>query len=150
MAPKKLELPAKKGDTYLNTAFRLLDIKLWSKTLTLNWKHIALVGLLSIPQVAVAQSMAKILSNSGLSPADVKIMQETAKSLYSAPNPRKGKKLTWENPASSANGTVEIVGVAANCVDFRHIYGVRLKPNAGNMRLRRCRNENGKWVLSTP
>lgn len=116
----------------------------------LNWKHLVLVGLLALPQVAVANSMTKILSNSGLSPADVKIMQATAKSLYSAPNPRKGKKLAWENPASSAHGTVEIVGVAANCVDFRHIYGVRLKPNAGNMRLRRCRNENGKWVLTAP
>ena len=94
-----------------------------------------------------AKSLAKIMSDSGLSPEDFTIMGEQAATLYSTGNPSKGATTEWKNDTSQSYGTVELVAMQQNCAVLRHLVHPKGAQKAREIRTRRCKASDGTWVL---
>ena len=99
------------------------------------------------PMAATAQSISRILSNSGLSPEDFNLMGAAGRSLYDTAQPRVGQTAAWENPATKSHGTVELSHWANNCAGLRHLFHARGAETARDIRTRYCKTAEGKWVL---
>ena len=115
-------------------------------------KNLLLAGFICLAAVlstteAQAQSIAKILSESGLLPQDFEIMSAQAATLYKNGNPRKGATTRWKNDASRSHGTVELVAIQQNCALLRHIVYPKGIKTAREIRMRRCKTTEGKWIL---
>lgn len=93
--------------------------------------------------------IARILSDSRLSPEDVILATETAEELYTRPGVKVGDSLTWESAKSGAKGIVEVTKVdhGGACVSFRHttLAGVSRRSQSAS---RRCRTADNTWVFS--
>lgn len=115
-------------------------------------KNLLLAGLICVAAglsctSSSAKSLAKIMSDSGLSPEDFTIMTEQAATLYSTGSPRKGATTDWKNDASLSYGTVELVAMQQNCALLRHMVHPKGAQKAREIRTRRCKTSDGKWIL---
>ncbi|MBL4769248.1 MAG: hypothetical protein JKY94_16340 [Rhodobacteraceae bacterium] len=115
-------------------------------------KNLLLAGLICLATsltctTSHAKSMAKILSDSGLSPRDFTIMTEQAETLYVAVTPRKGASTKWQNDDSQSYGVVQLVAVQGNCVLLRHLVHPKGIQKAREIRTRRCKTSEGNWIL---
>lgn len=115
-------------------------------------KNLLLAGLICFAAglsctTSNAKSLAKIMSNSGLSPEDFTIMGEQAATLYSTSSPRTGATADWKNDASQSFGTVELVAMQQNCALLRHLVHPKGAQKAREIRTRWCKTSDGTWIL---
>ncbi len=115
-------------------------------------KNLLLAGLICLATVLTcttsgAKPIAKILSESGLSPEDFTIMTEQSATLYSTGTPRKGATTQWQNDDTRSYGIAELVSVQANCVYLRHLVHPKGIQKAREIRMRRCKTSDGTWIL---
>lgn len=94
-----------------------------------------------------AKPISKILSESGLSPEDFTIMNDQTATLYTNVTPRKGALIQWKNDATRSYGLAELVSVQENCVYLRHLVHPKGIQTAREIRMRRCKNSDGVWIL---
>ncbi|MFT4960550.1 MAG: hypothetical protein ACI92Z_001634 [Paracoccaceae bacterium] len=115
-------------------------------------KNLLLAGLICFAAsltctTSNAKSMAKILSDSGLSPEDFAIMTAQGATLFVTVTPRKGATTQWQNDATHSYGVVQLVAVQANCVLLRHLVHPNGAQKAREIRTRRCETSDGNWIL---
>jgi hypothetical protein len=115
-------------------------------------KNLLLAGLICLATVlscttSNAKPIAKILSQSGLSPEDFVIMTEQSATLYQTGTPRKGASTKWQNDDTRSYGVVDLVLVQANCVYLRHFVHPKGVKQAREIRMRRCKTDDGTWIL---
>ena len=104
--------------------------------------------LLLLTTPAHAQ-FAHFARDAALTPEDISLAKDAAKSLYTKSGVKLGETRVWANEASGASGIVEVVAVedAGKCVVLRHLASTRKKPEI-RYYLRRCRDSIGNWILS--
>ncbi|MFY0691313.1 MAG: hypothetical protein JXR14_05240 [Paracoccaceae bacterium] len=104
------------------------------------------ISLFSVPSHA---QFAHFARDAALTPDDIGLAKDSAKALYTKPGVQPGETLYWENEESGARGLVEVVAVeeAGRCVVLRHFANTRRKPEI-RYYVRRCRDVNGRWLLS--
>jgi hypothetical protein len=106
-------------------------------------------GALILSGPANAQ-MSSFFRNLGLTPEEINLAGATAESLYAKTGVKSGQSASWKSETSPATGSVEVLNVTdgGRCVAFVH--RVRPKPDGREqpMELRRCRSEDGKWILA--
>ena len=105
------------------------------------------VALLVGPANAQVSSFFR---NLGLTPVEINLAGTAAEQLYAKPGVRAGQTAKWKSETSPAAGSVEVLHVTdgGRCVAFVH--RVRPKPDAREqpMELRRCRSDDGRWILA--
>lgn len=94
-----------------------------------------------------AKPLAKILRESGISPSDFEMMQNTARVLYDTANPSAGKRLSWSNADSGAHGMVRLASVHNNCAYIQHFVYAKDAKKPRELRTPYCKNADGKWLL---
>lgn len=93
--------------------------------------------------------LSRILSDSDLTPDDIKLATNAAESLYTKEGVAPGEKVKWSSAKSGAFGVVVVlqVDLSENCVTFRHLIEAGSETRS-RLDLRRCRNADGEWVLN--
>ncbi|SLN09514.1 hypothetical protein PEL8287_00007 [Roseovarius litorisediminis] len=110
---------------------------------------IAVIGWSGItPQTVQAQGLARMLDESGIEPESLAIMQDTAKSLYTANGKAIGDNKKWTNEKTGTAGRVEIVDLKNNCVQLFHRVEAGRSGKVTELRTWRCRTANGDWQMS--
>jgi hypothetical protein len=115
-------------------------------------KNLLLAGLICLATVlscttSNAKPISKILSESGLSPEDFVIMTEQSATLYETGTPSWGSTTQWQNDDTRSYGVVELVEVQGNCVILRHFVHPKGVQKVRQIRMRRCKADNGNWIL---
>ncbi len=107
------------------------------------------LGTLFVAAPTAAQ-ISGFFRNLGLTPEEMGLAGSAAESLYAKPGVQPGQTARWKSETSPAEGSVEVVDVseAGRCVAFVH--RVRPKPDAREqpMELRRCKSDDGRWILA--
>ena len=108
-----------------------------------------ILGALLVAGPANAQ-MSSFFRSLGLTPEEINLAGAAAEDLYAKPGVQAGQTTEWKSETSTAMGTVEVLKVTdgGRCVAFVH--RVRPNPDAREqpMELRRCKSDDGRWVLS--
>lgn len=113
-----------------------------------KWVFSMLVVLFTIGAVtAQAQSVARIVGNSGLSPEDFAIMNENSRTLYDVAAPQVGKSIDWTNPQSKSYGTTTLTAMSDGCANLQQIAHPGGQERRLDIRSRVCRNADGQWIL---
>lgn len=108
-----------------------------------------LLGWLALSvELAQAQGLARMIDNSGIEPESFAIMQETAKSLYTANGKGIGDKAGWANADTGTQGRVEIVDLKNNCVQLFHHVEAGRAGKLTELRIWRCRTASGEWQMT--
>ena len=94
-----------------------------------------------------AKPIGKIIREIGLTPDDFSILSDTGKSLYTAQPPRPGKVVSWTNPDSRSHGKAKLAAMRGNCAFMQHIVYPQGAKKSKEIRLRVCKNAEGKWLL---
>lgn len=97
---------------------------------------------------AQANSLARMLGDSGLTQEDIDIMTAEAASLYSPLSRKVGNMAEWENATSGTTGSVEIIAIEGKCVTLGHIFKTKKKRAAQSIKMRRCQADDGSWPLN--
>lgn len=105
-----------------------------------------MIGLL-LAGGAGAQTISRIISNTGLSPEDFSLMNQAAQSLYDVPAPRVGSEASWKNPDTQSHGTVRLTRMQQSCASLQHMAHPKGAAAARDIRLRWCKTADGAWVL---
>ncbi|MBE1282067.1 MAG: hypothetical protein GJ676_02030 [Rhodobacteraceae bacterium] len=108
---------------------------------------LCLVAALAAAPVS-AQSLSRILSNSGLSPDDFNIMSEAARTLYDRANPSVGSETKWKNDETGSFGTVKLERFANGCAEVVHHVQPGAREGTRQVNSKFCRTAEGKWVLT--
>lgn len=109
---------------------------------------LAVLALIAAPVHTPAQPAAPGLSDIGLSPEDLALLSDAARKLYDRPEPLLGEEKSWTNWDTNSSGTVQLREMQDNCVTLRHLVNPRGAARSLDIRIRRCRNAEGEWVLS--
>lgn len=96
---------------------------------------------------ASAKSLSRILADSGLTPADFDMVQNSAKTLYDTPNHKPGQNVDWSNPESGAHGSAQLKTVRGNCAYILHKVYVRDATRPRELRTEYCQSADGEWLL---
>lgn len=105
------------------------------------------LALAAVPAAAPAQTISRIIAHLGLSPEDFERMGAAAQGLYDVPAPKVGSSADWSNPDTASHGRVILTGLEGACANLRHETYARGSATMRDIRLRLCRNDQGKWVL---
>lgn len=108
-----------------------------------------IIGLAGPSMAGLGQTgLNRILSDSDLTPDDIKLATNAAESLYTKIGVAPGEKVKWSSTKSSAFGVVLVlqVDLSENCVTFRHLIEAASKKRS-RLDIRRCRNADGDWIL---
>jgi hypothetical protein len=97
---------------------------------------------------ASAQTLSRMIADTGLTPDDFTILSDTARRLYDMPNPQPGPAVSWTNPESGSQGTVRLAAMRDGCAYLLHVVQAAGGSAPREIKLRRCRDANGKWVLT--
>ncbi len=95
-----------------------------------------------------AQPLSKMLADSGLSPADFKLLGAAEMDLLRRSGLRAGHERAWSNPDSGARGTVRAVAVRGNCVDLLHVIHAEGRPEPAELQIKMCKSADGRWLLT--
>ena len=93
-------------------------------------------------------SIGDSLNDIGLTRDDYQLLAQEAASLYMAASPQVGDKGEWANQETKSHGTVTISEVEENCVSLAHLFRVGSTKKVYEFSSRRCRNEDGEWLLA--
>lgn len=94
-----------------------------------------------------AKPLSRIIRDIGLTPNDFTMLSAAGESLYATSSPRPGKVVTWSNPESKSHGTAKLAAMRDNCAYLQHFVFPKGVETSREIRTRRCRNSDGKWVL---
>ncbi len=94
-----------------------------------------------------AKSLGRIASDTGLSPEDFTILEQTGATLYQGATPQKGAKANWSNAKSGSTGVAEITEVSGNCVRLAHVATTGSTGQTVRINTHRCKSANGEWLL---
>lgn len=100
------------------------------------------------PHGAAAKTLARLIGDIGLSPADHTLLSAAADSLFLGNPPTAGDRQSWTNPDTGSNGSVQVEEVRDNCAIIRHEIVPGGDRPRREIRTRRCRNAEGKWLLA--
>ncbi|HBS50470.1 MAG TPA: hypothetical protein DEA05_10510 [Rhodobacteraceae bacterium] len=100
---------------------------------------------LAIAVPAGAKPLSRMLSDTGLTPADIATMTAAADALP-APGPVTGARRDWTNAESGSRGNVQVIGVQGACVTLRHQFRAGTVTRTGQVETQRCRDAQGAWV----
>lgn len=100
--------------------------------------------LSAAPAPVLAKSLAKIIADSGLTPADFDLMWATEATLYKTAHPTPGKTASWENPQSGAKGSVTLDKMQSNCAYLRHVVVAKDRNTPLDLHNRMCRSSDGQ------
>lgn len=95
-----------------------------------------------------AQSLSRMIAETGLTPQDFDILSDTARGLYETSTPVAGRTASWSNPESGSKGQVRLTAVEGNCVDIQHLVRAKAATKDREIRSRRCKDASGKWLMS--
>ncbi|MCA0869517.1 hypothetical protein LCL97_01645 [Seohaeicola saemankumensis] len=96
---------------------------------------------------AAAQTLSRILSNTGLSPEDFSLMGEAGRQLYDVASPRVGGEQSWSNPESGSYGVARLAAMQQGCASLVHMVHPKGVTQGREIRTRLCKSAEGKWVL---
>lgn len=114
----------------------------------LSTQVVLLAGLFVLmTSMADAKPFEKTLRKSGLSPEDMKLLAAAELSLYENGNVFAGKKKSWRNEETNAQGQASLRKVAGNCAIVRHKAVPQNKPPI-EIEFEVCKNQSGKWLLT--
>jgi hypothetical protein len=108
---------------------------------------IAIIGALAFGAAAQAQTISRIIANTGLSPEDFTIMSEAARGLYDVPSPQVGRQKSWSNPDSKSHGTVVLEAMKGGCAEIRHMAYPKAAEQSVEIRNRLCPTAEGGWQM---
>ncbi|MFV0512385.1 MAG: hypothetical protein ACK5MY_01935 [Jhaorihella sp.] len=107
-----------------------------------------LVAMLALAASAgKAQTLSHMIRDTGLSPQDFTMMDAAAAGLYTAARPRVGGEAAWSNPESMSHGTVRLEAMQGGCAVILHAFHAKGAAKARDLRIRRCRDADGRWLL---
>lgn len=98
--------------------------------------------------MASAQTISKMLRQSGLSPADFEMMDAASRSLYETASPQVGKVVSWSNPDSRSRGTARLAALRQNCAYIQSFVYPKGEAPPRELRKRMCKAADGSWVLT--
>jgi len=105
-------------------------------------------AIFSAGGVAQAKPISRIIAEMGLSPADFEVVSATSNALLSSGTPQVGQERAWINQSTGSKATVRVQSIQDNCVILQHM----VQPNGGaearDIRTRRCKTADGKWILA--
>lgn len=96
---------------------------------------------------ATARSLSAIVADTGLSPEDFTMLEQSGATLYQGATPQKGAKANWSNAKSGSTGVVEITEVSGNCVRLAHVTTIGSTGQTVRLDTHRCKSANGDWLL---
>lgn len=94
-----------------------------------------------------AKPLARIIRDIGLTPDDFTMMGAAADSLYATASPRPGKVVSWSNADSNSHGRVKLAAMRDGCAYLQHFVFPKGSEKPKEIRLRMCKNAQGKWLL---
>lgn len=107
-----------------------------------------LAAMLALSAFALqAQTLSHMIRDTGLTPEDFTMMDEAASGLYTAARPRVGGEASWSNPDSMSHGTVRLETMREGCAAILHTFHARGAARARDLRIRRCKDGDGRWLL---
>lgn len=116
--------------------------------MTLNSPAFLLAATIALAATGVqSQTLSKMIADTGMSPDDFTMMEAAARGLYAERAPRAGASADWSNPDSGTHGHVVLSAVDGDCVTIRHQVNVKGAAEARKLSARRCRDDQGKWLL---
>jgi len=117
--------------------------------MTTNLYSIVLAAALSVSAAIVdAQSMSKMIRDTGLTQEDFNLMTQTGAALYETGAPQVGPVRTWSNPDTGARGDVRLDAAKDGCVVIHHRFEPGNDRPARQLRTRRCKDAGGTWILT--
>ena len=75
-------------------------------------------------------------------------LRSAEKSLYTVESPVIGSKAIWKNEETRSHGEVELKSVEDRCATVEHIFRVGSKDEVHKFNSRRCRAEDGRWLIA--
>jgi hypothetical protein len=101
-------------------------------------------ALIALPAAA---QIARSIEAQGVSREDTRLLLDTAATLWEGGTPQVGNMAEWANPETGASGTVKVTDYDGRCVTVLH----EIQPGEGKAPLqstgRRCRAEDGRWLI---
>ncbi|MEM1236187.1 MAG: hypothetical protein AAGI10_04390 [Pseudomonadota bacterium] len=95
-----------------------------------------------------AENLGRMLSDSGIEPADIEMLEDAGETLYEADGVKLGETAEWANPETGASGSVTLAQEQGACVELVHDIRVGDR-EANGFRTWRCLAEDGRWLLAT-
>ena len=111
------------------------------------------IGALLMASAAVAQIPVSGMTTGmlALSDADVKILTDTALTLYQKEDVKVGDNTEWRDEATGTTGKMLVTGVTRDpqfCVSIQHVVKPAAQSDFVVFLIRRCRVDNGEWLIS--
>lgn len=124
-----------------------------SKTWGRFFAAMGAVMALITASVAVAQIPSTGMSTGllQLSDADVKILTDTALTLYEKDDVKPGDSAVWEDEATGTRGKMVVTEVTREpqlCVSIQHVVKPAGQSDLVVFVIRRCRADNGEWLVA--
>lgn len=108
----------------------------------------AVLIVIGLPLGAMATPFSVQLAKSGFTPEDLDLMAATEARLYTPNIQKTGSRLSWSNPGSGASGSVTLESVQGACVELHHLAHKKDRPAPVELRRRKCRADDGRWLLA--
>jgi hypothetical protein len=86
-----------------------------------------------------------------MSDADVKILTDTALTLYQKADVKVGDKAVWRDEATGTSGKMLVTDVMREpnlCVSIQHVVKPAAQSDLAVFLIRRCRSDKGEWLIS--
>lgn len=96
---------------------------------------------------ATAQTISRIIADTGLSPDDFSLMSEAGRQLYDVAAPRVGREKTWSNPDTGSHGVAHLAALQQGCASLQNVFYPKGAAQGREFRTRFCKTAEGKWVL---
>lgn len=101
-----------------------------------------------ISSAALAQGLMNTFKEVGLSNEDFERLRSAAESLYTGENPTVGSKAIWKNEETRSHGEVELTDFDGRCATMEHLFRVGSRNEVHRVPARRCKSEDGNWMIA--
>ncbi|MEL6267674.1 MAG: hypothetical protein AAFR52_18880 [Pseudomonadota bacterium] len=102
-----------------------------------------------VPATALSQQgLGRLLVNTGLVKSDFAALHAASAELYGSEAPALGDETIWQNTETGAHGTVEIVAMSEDCIELRHLFRAKGAQQSQSYDARRCKGEDGRWLIA--
>lgn len=102
----------------------------------------------TMTSAVLAQGLMNTFKEVGLNNDDFGHLRSAAESLYTAESPTIGSKATWQNADTQSHGEVELTEFDGTCATMEHVFRVGATKEVYKMPGRRCKSEDGQWLIA--
>lgn len=102
----------------------------------------------AMTSAVLAQGLMNTFKEVGLNNDDFGHLRSAAESLYTAESPTIGSKATWQNADTQSHGEVELTEFDGTCATMEHVFRVGATKEVYKMPGRRCKSEDGQWLIA--